>query len=442
MRREHRRGIAFALLLTGFAIAPVQAQETADAAERLRKLEQRLEQMQRENDALRAEVEALKHELTPEEATPAETPAAEDLTQIDVVETPAASTGAAAAAPQGETPPVTTDLPAEVVQNQPGAAAGKIFNPDISVIGTFVAKAGDRNEYEERPAATLEEAEIGFQAYVDPYAQGKFFLAIGPEGAEIEEGFIDFIALPHDFTARVGKLKASFGKANLMHTHVRKSVDQPLVIKNFFGEEGLNDSGISVSRIFPNDANVFVEGTAEVFSGHVEDVFESENLNDLFYLGHLRAYRDLTERSNLEIGTSYARGTAPENGGTSEFLGVDLSYRYKPLERSIYRSFIGRAELISSRREDAGDRAFGFYASGDYQFARRWFAGLRLDQSDRAGDPNVTDRGASVTLTFWPSEFSQIRGQARRIRYGDGPTVNELLLQLQFSIGAHGAHTF
>jgi hypothetical protein len=436
MRREHRRGIALALLLTGFAIAPAEAQETA--AERLRKLEQRLEQMQRENDALRAEIEALKQELAPAETAPAETAtaetAAEDLTQIEVAETPAT--------PQGETPPVTTDLPADVVQNQPNPGAGKVFNPDISVIGTFVAKAGDRNEYEERPAAELEEAEIAFQAFVDPYAQAKFFVGVGPEGAELEEGFISFITLPHDFTARVGKMKASFGKANLMHTHVRKWVDQPLVIKNFFGDEGLNDSGVSVSRIFPNRANVFVEGTAEVFSGNVEDVFEADNLNDLFYLGHLKAYRDLTERSNLEIGTSYARGTAPENGGTSEFVGLDLSYRYKPLERAIYRSFIGRAELISSRRDDTDDRAFGFYASGDYQFARRWFAGVRLDHADRADDPNISDRGASVTLTFWPSEFSQIRGQARRIRYGDGSTVNELLLQLQFSIGAHGAHTF
>ena len=55
----------------------------------------------------------------------------------------------------------------------------------------------------------------------------------------------------------------------------------------------------------------------------------------------------------------------------------------------------------------------------------------------------VKDRGVSATLTFWPSEFSQVRGQLRRTRYGflDKP-VNELLLQLQFAIGAHGAHSF
>jgi len=45
-------------------------------------------------------------------------------------------------------------------------------------------------------------------------------------------------------------------------------------------------------------------------------------------------------------------------------------------------------------------------------------------------------------LTYWPSEFSQVRGQYRRTNYGDGPDANELLFQFQFSIGAHGAHPF
>jgi hypothetical protein len=47
-----------------------------------------------------------------------------------------------------------------------------------------------------------------------------------------------------------------------------------------------------------------------------------------------------------------------------------------------------------------------------------------------------------VYLTFWPSEFSQIRGQYRRTNYAEGISANELLFQFNFSIGAHGAHAF
>ena len=82
------------------------------------------------------------------------------------------------------------------------------------------------------------------------------------------------------------------------------------------------------------------------------------------------------------------------------------------------------------------------YVSGDYQFSRRWFGGVRYDWSERAYDDRLNDKGPSFVLTFWPSEFSQVRGQYRRIDFAEGTTSNELLFQFLFSIGAHGAHVF
>ena len=55
----------------------------------------------------------------------------------------------------------------------------------------------------------------------------------------------------------------------------------------------------------------------------------------------------------------------------------------------------------------------------------------------------MRDDGASAMLTFWPSEFSQVRGQYRRTRFGDdGRVANEVLFQLLFTMGAHSAHPF
>jgi len=100
--------------------------------------------------------------------------------------------------------------------------------------------------------------------------------------------------------------------------------------------------------------------------------------------------------------------------------------------------------VIWSRREQpfGVQNGSGFYVSGDYQFARRWFAGVRFDGSDRADNAQLRDTGGSVILTYWPSEFSQVRGQYRRTNYAIGPAANEFLFQFQFSIGAHGAHPF
>src|SRR5262249_9189027 len=97
-----------------------------------------------------------------------------------------------------------------------------------------------------------------------------------------------------------------------------------------------------------------------------------------------------------------------------------------------------------SDREEPGvvQSAFGFYASGDYQLARRWFIGGRYDRSDRARDASLTDSGFSTILTYWPSEFSQIRGQYRFARYADRCVGNELRFQIQFTLGAQSAHPF
>ena len=86
------------------------------------------------------------------------------------------------------------------------------------------------------------------------------------------------------------------------------------------------------------------------------------------------------------------------------------------------------------------------YVSGDYQVGRRWFTGVRLDRSAHATDASLTDTGGSFIVTYWPSEFSQVRAQYRRTNYETAPSIvssaNELLFQFQFSIGAHGAHPF
>jgi hypothetical protein len=325
------------------------------------------------------------------------------------------------------------------------SAASKIFNPDMAVIGNFIGAAGS-NTIDPRPALSLQEAEVSLQAVVDPYARADFFLAASPEGLEIEEGFLTFPTLPGGLLLKVGKMKAQFGKVNTLHAHVLPWVDAPLPMRNLLGgEEGLNDAGLSVSRLIPNPA-MFLEATGEIYNGS-NGVFTSHERSDLTYVGRLRGYRDLTEGTNLDLGTSFAMGhndASPD--ARTRLFGIDATLRYRPLRRAIYKRFLARTELFWSQRDAApGDPradAFGAYLSGEYQFARRWFAGARYDWSDRAVDPTLHDTSGSLLLTYWPSEFSQIRGQYRRTSYAEGVDANEVLFQFLFAIGAHGAHAF
>lgn len=80
--------------------------------------------------------------------------------------------------------------------------------------------------------------------------------------------------------------------------------------------------------------------------------------------------------------------------------------------------------------------------SADYRLDRRWLLGARYDWSDRAREAGLRDRGASAILTYWPSEFTQVRTQYRRTDFAHDRAANELLFQILFTIGAHGAHAF
>ena len=349
-------------------------------------------------------------------------------------------------------PPASAEPSPQSTAAASAAAAGasKVFNPDMSVNGNFVG-VGGKNENSDQPPLDLSEVEMAFQAVVDPYARADFFLSAGPEGLEVEEGFITFNTLPGGLLFKGGKMRAQFGKVNTLHTHSLPYADRPLVTENLVGgDEGISQPGVSLSRLIQNSA-IFLEATGEAFYSNSE-VFASSERSKLTYVARLRGYRDITEGTNLDVGGSYAYGPsahppeafAPENTNT-ELVGFDATFRYRPLRRAIYRRFQARTELVWSRPRSArgtSPTAFGYYGLGEYQFARRWYAGARYDRSAHPFDNTLVDTGGSFFLTYWPSEFSQVRGQYRRTNYGDDVNANEFLFQLNFSIGAHGAHVF
>lgn len=421
--------VAVVILLTFTCVSAAFAQAGTSEEDRIKALEERI-------IALEGQVRMLQQQA--QMAAPA----------------PAAPVSAAPAAAAPEAQVQATGAPtggSEMTGAPLGGATGnaKLLNPDISVIGDFIGAAGHNpypgsNTY--MPALQMHESEVGFQSTIDPYARGDFFISFGEHGVDLEEGYITFTSLPSNFVVRGGKMRAAFGKVNTLHNHVLSWVDRPLVTSNLVGgEDGINDAGLSVTRILPSPKWLFLEGTAQVFRGDSEGIFTSSKRSDVSTVGHLRAYHDLTESTNLDIGVSFARG---HNELGSNFLtklyGVDATLRWKPLRRAIYHSLVARSEFIWSQRQQLPNlqRSFGYYASADYQLGRRWFVGARFDRSDRNTNASLTDHGGSLMLTYWPSEFSQIRGQYRVTDYGEGRRANEVFMQLMFSLGAHGAHPF
>src|ERR1041385_6342565 len=156
---------------------------------------------------------------------------------------------------------------------------------------------------------------------------------------------------------------------------------------------------------------------------------------------------------NIDLGTSFTvgptEGLVPAALLTGDpatvqtlnkrLIGVDATFRYRPLRRAIYKRFNVRTEMVWSRQDLSADTttsAFGMYGLAEYQFAQRWYLGARLDHSGRTFDGSLKDNGGSFFVTFWPSEFSQVRTQYRRTNYAEGINANEFMFQFNFAIGA------
>jgi hypothetical protein len=422
--------------------------------------------------ALEVEVDALKKDLTSVVAAVKDARQAGGHFQLA-----AATTGPSVSESNAESTPVPSPAGAAPQAGAPlpnyggSASASKALNPDISVIGNFLGAIGSQrtqirgfgSPQTPKPALQMQETEVGLQEVIDPYARADVFLSFSETGVSVEEAFLTFTSLPGGFVAKVGKMRAAFGKVNTLHNHTLEWTDRPLVTGNLLGgEDGIDDAGLSITRVLPAPKGLFLEATGQIFRGDSENLFMSARRQDVSYVAHLRGYHDISESTNLDVGFSYAGGhSAPTEGANdvapnshTSLYGIDATFRWKPLRRAIYHSFLARTELVWSQRGQLSElltpeiqHSFGLYVSADYRLNRRWTIGGRFDRSARSRDASMIDTGFSALLTYWPSEFSQIRMQYRFANYAPelsliNRNANELRFQFLFVMGAHGAHPF
>src|SRR5437899_5476821 len=436
------------------------AASTAPEEVRIRALEDQVRTLAEEVALLRGELKTIRETKPTDPPTASHLLLASGRIEPGVLPT-SASTIAPASAPEPN--PAMSSPQIAQTQTYGGATSNaKLLNPDISLIGDFIGTAG-RNTISPSRSLELHESEVGMQAIIDPYARADAFISFGETGVNVEEGYVTFTSLPAGLLLKVGKMRAEFGKVNTIHNHALPFIDRPLVTNNLVGgEDGIDDAGISLSRFLPAPKNWFVQGTAQVYRGDSSDVFSANRRQDVSVVGHLRLYRDLGESTNIDLGASYARGhnnagmgpTFNPNNFLTNLYSAYATLRWKPLRRSIYHSFLLRNEFFWSARDQLSplnvfqtQHAFGMYSYAEYRLNRRWTAGGRFDRSGRATNASLTDTGFSSILTYWPSEFSQIRGQYRYGHLWDVlndrfTNANEFLFQFLFVMGAHGAHPF
>jgi len=368
------------------------------------------------------------------------------ISKISLAQVPADSTAAdSALLKQIEQQMQTNSQPAQQPQQTRSSLS---FNPDLGVIGDFqgsYTSKGNKNFN-----AYLNETELSLQANVDPYARADFFLSFardpetGKYGVEVEEGYLTTLSLPAQLQLKVGKFREAVGRINPTHPHALPFIDLPNAYVNYFGEEGLNDEGASLSWLIPNK-KFYQEIVFQVTSGLSESpsFFRGDN-NRLIYLGHLKNFFTLSDNATLELGLTGITGPN-DSSRTTSIAAADLTYKWKPVQMNTYRSVTWQSEFYyghANLMENLSVNSFGLYSFLQYQLAKRWFLTGRYDYAQKPYDKDIVEQAYSLTGGWYATEFSKIELEGKTTDDNVAKRYYQAWLRWIFVIGAHGAHQY
>ena len=323
------------------------------------------------------------------------------------------------------------------------AAPGQIgaVLPEIGVVGDIVATSTQkRTDTEGNDRIALREMELVLGNYVDPYCRYDATISFSDsETPSVEEGYLTYWGLPWGVKGRFGRFFPRIGKAASMHRDSLSTVDDPLVVRRFFNDDGFKRTGVDFTRPFEGPFGWVLEPSAGLLEGGGASVFGSTRRRPTLY-SHLKAFRSLSDFSNLELGVSGLLGSKDADSGFEVgVLGVDTTYLHHvtPTNKLTLQSEVYVQDRKESLPFDA--HPWGAYALADYRFAPRWSAGGRLDQVrliDAVGSRHE-EQGLSTFLTFYQSEFARWRLQFRHEIDQNKKHDNAVFLQGTFAIGTH-----
>jgi hypothetical protein len=321
------------------------------------------------------------------------------------------------------------------------------LNPEVSFTGVFLASGGDSSREEFR----TQEFELDLQSALDPFSRTRWTLAFGEEGIEVEEGYVKYNSLPGSLDLVAGRFRQRFGPLNQQHLHALPQTDYPLAYQIFFGEEGLAQTGISLTWLPPNPWASANEVVLEITDGDNEVAFGGEDFEDLAILARLKNYWDLSDSTYFEWGLSGIAGEAA-NGGDSRVWGTDFTFQWRPPERAKYREVTWRSEVLLSQKDDTfGEQqeAWGAYSYIEGLLARNLYAGVRIDRVDQIDSLDQIDEaggrlwGVSPYVSFWQSEFVRLRAEYGYLKNDfTKESSNRFTLQLTWAAGPHKHETY
>lgn len=357
------------------------------------------------------------------------------------------------------------------------ASSAGVVNPDISVIGQpFISITDDPGSPDHgRPIVDVGETEFVFDAYLNPYSKGNITVSLGEEGMELEEGtFTVLRGLPLGLNVKGGKYRVGFGKLNAAHPHTYPFGERFRVLAAYLpGEEAFNETGFSVSKQLSLVGDAALTATVDYLQGDSfrierepsgdpgdplnagDGAADNGDANERTRPGvnaRLSGFTMLGEQSALEVGLSAAHGTNNVAAGArTTVMGADAKAK---LWRSANSYLVVQGELLRLDRDEAswspeagyersGVTRTGGYLFADYNWARRYDAGVSFERHQRIEAKQSVDAAVGVFAGYALMEETLVlRLVWDRFLPDAGDATNTVRFHVVYSMGPHKAHQF
>ncbi len=341
-------------------------------------------------------------------------------------------------------------------------------NPDISFVLDGLYLSDDRALSEREKGFGLGHTELSLSGNVDQMFSGRLSTVLesheGETELELEEAFINTIALPGGVDIRAGRFLSQVGYLNAQHTHGDHFSERPAVYRAMLGSHYFDD-GIRINALLPTP--FYWRVGAEVFKGETLAGGEGDESVGVYTLSS-KWGADFSDSSSWQFGLSYLkhRLTVEEAheededhdhshnaaySGENTYL-VDAIWKWAPTGNAKNQQVILSGEYIYSDdlNEYASDDDVneGWYGSIVYRFHPQWAVGFRYGEVElkEAHDDHFHDQSledADVMLSWSPSHFSTVRLQySSQDATGFDNANDTITLQYLMTLGAHSAHAF
>ncbi|RMG64404.1 MAG: hypothetical protein D6715_09720 [Calditrichaeota bacterium] len=329
------------------------------------------------------------------------------------------------------------------------------FNPEISLVGDqfFVfnrRKGATDTRTDLQRGFVFRTFEVNFRSNLDPFSQGRATLEINEDGIELSEVYAVWSNLLPHINLAAGRFRQRFGVVNRWHEDALDQIFYPLVLTEFFGEDGLAQLGVSVDWLIPSRGRLASELTVQVAAPQNDAMFSGTPFGLPTVLTHWKNFFDLGAASYFEVGFTGMAGANDQRGFTlsgdhrwSRLGGVDFTYSWTPPGRGNYRGLTWRNEFYFAAKDTTFQEtahAWGGYSYLDYRLNRRWYAGVRLDVVSPLDRPQKSAYMWQTTpyLTYWQSEFVFLRMEFQHLEgHKLSALDNRFLLQLNWVVGPH-----